>query len=624
MLKKKGYPIKNKRKSLRGEDLYDGLAEIDGPLHPKEQLQLSDEALKEEITKVLTAANPHAPDNIVRFNFKENQYKKIPRVDQMAVHFQIDGNLINIESDEAKIQLGVIDSVEIADENSEDAEGQQEKEHKAPSAPRPTEKSAKKLVNQFNFCEHATQTYNNALKDHENQTEPPARGNFSGNITQWSVYDFYRKEASKKGATSKKKPKPKRTSKPKSFNKRQAGDLSSDGIMSFIKPIKTIERMINQNTFDDVLQDFAFYEDASDEFRDSLGTLLPLWKFTFEKSKKMVVTALSWSPRYNDLFAVGLGSHEFLKQVNGMICFYSLKNPGYPEYIFHTESGVLCLDVHPEYPCLTCVGFYDGSVGVFKLNQEKVGPLYLSTAYANKHTDPVWQVRWLCNSEQPNLTFFSIGSDGRVSCWSILKEDISCYDVLLLRTPKESGDAPKSFQISTYESGTALDFHRKETQIFLIGTEEGMVHKCSRTYGSQYLSSLKAHNMAVYGLAWNYFHDDIFITCSADWTVKIWHQDKKSPVFTFDLGAPVGDVAWSPYSSTVFAAVTTDGNVRVYDLNINKYEPLCLQMVTQKKRTKLTHVAFNPVHPVIICGDDRLAKMDIAFLLASLPLDIYS
>lgn len=76
-------------------------------------------------------------------------------------------------------------------------------------------------------------------------------------------------------------------------------------------------------------------------------------------------------------------------------------------------------------------------------------------------------------------------------------------------------------------------------------------------------------------------------------------------MFSFDLGAPVGDVAWAPYSSTVFAAVTADGNVHVYDLNVNKYEPLCRQMVAQKKRTKLTHIAFNPVHPIIICGDDR-------------------
>jgi len=35
----------------------------------------------------------------------------------------------------------------------------------------------------------------------------------------------------------------------------------------------------------------------------------------------------------------------------------------------------------------------------------------------------------------------------------------------------------------------------------------------------------------------------------------------REPMFTFDLGSAVGDVAWAPYSSTVFAAVTADGKV---------------------------------------------------------------
>lgn len=40
-----------------------------------------------------------------------------------------------------------------------------------------------------------------------------------------------------------------------------------------------------------------------------------------------------------------------------------------------------------------------------------------------------------------------------------------------------------------------------------------------------------------------------------------------TPLFIFDLHAPVGDVAWAPYSSTVFAAVTLDGIVSPFQLN---------------------------------------------------------
>ena len=41
----------------------------------------------------------------------------------------------------------------------------------------------------------------------------------------------------------------------------------------------------------------------------------------------------------------------------------------------------------------------------------------------------------------------------------------------------------------------------------------------------------------------------------------------------------VGDIAWAPYSASVFAAVTDDGKVHVYDLYENKLMPLCSQKV---------------------------------------------
>ena len=62
-------------------------------------------------------------------------------------------------------------------------------------------------------------------------------------------------------------------------------------------------------------------------------------------------------------------------------------------------------------------------------------------------------------------------------------------------------------------------------------------------------------------------------------------------------------MAWSPYSSTVFAAVTSDGKVHVFDLAENKHEPLCEQKVV--KRAKLTHISFNQSDPILIVGDDR-------------------
>ncbi|KAL0488973.1 dynein intermediate chain [Acrasis kona] len=152
--------------------------------------------------------------------------------------------------------------------------------------------------------------------------------------------------------------------------------------------------------------------------------------------------------------------------------------------------------------------------------------------------------------------------------------------------------------------GTCFDFNKKSDHLFIVGTEEGKIHACSKAYNSQYLQTYEGHNMmTVYAVKWNFFHPNVFLSAGADWTVKLWDQNYKTPLMTFELGSSVGDVAWAPYSSTTFAAVTDNGKVHVFDLSINKHDSLCHQFVV--KKAKLTHLAFNPVEPIIIVGDDK-------------------
>ncbi len=62
-------------------------------------------------------------------------------------------------------------------------------------------------------------------------------------------------------------------------------DPSEELNRKLLKAARILERMVNQNTYNDIALDFKYWEDASDEFRETEGTLLPLWKFAFEKAK---------------------------------------------------------------------------------------------------------------------------------------------------------------------------------------------------------------------------------------------------------------------------------------------------------------------------------------------------
>ncbi|PAA59979.1 hypothetical protein BOX15_Mlig007387g1 [Macrostomum lignano] len=605
-----------------GEDMFGG----GKAQKPDDQLQLTDQELKEEFTRILTANNPHAPQNIVRYSFKDRQYKPIPQVDQLAVHFVMEGNLIHRESDEAKKQLEKKSgdaAREPIDEAAEASEGEAPpKEEGDEDAPAPAA-SGKKLTNQFNFCERATQTYNNPLRERENQTEPPPRVNFSQTANQWIIFDAYQADFEKNQEKGKEKKGggAGKGAEEKARKRLTVMDTQADDLAKIEHAVKMLERMVNQNSFDEIAQDFKYWEDPSDEFRDQQGTLLPLWKFGYEKARKLAVTSITWSPKYHDLFAIAYGSYDFMKQTRGLLCFYSLKNPSHPEYVFETDSAVLTAALHPEYPHMLCAGLYDGSVAVYSAVQKKRGPLYQSSARTGKHTDPVWQVCWAKDDLDNNMNFYSTSSDGRVTSWTLIKNDLVSQDVIKLELEGGPVEGPDGIKLENLASGTTFDFHREASHLFLVGTEEGKVFKCSTAYSSQYLQTYDAHHMAVYKVTWNPFHPSIFMTCSADWTVKIWDHNKTEPVFVFDLNSPVGDAAWSPYSSTVFAAVTADGKVHVFDLNINKYEALCEQVVAQKKKAKLTHIDFNPKHPILIVGDDRghISSLKLSPNLRKLP-----
>jgi len=572
-------------------------------LKPEDQLNLTEAELKEEITRILKANNPNAPQNIVRYSHKELAYKLAPHVEQLAIHFQIDGNLIHKESEEAKRQIATRQAdtstnvvVEVVAEVAKKDESEDYYDVNKGKNKKPT--------NQFNFSERASQTNNNPLRDRTTMTEPPPRVNFSANANQWEIFDAYQEDFEQ---NQKKQEKHKPSTKAQKQSKSKISNQSDqpDDLKKATKSAKILERMVNQNTFDVIAQDFKYYEDDADEFREQEGTLLPLWKFTFEKSKKLSVTSLAWNSKYIDLFAVAYGSYDFLKQSKGLILLYSLKNPSYPEIIYNTESGVMSLDIHPDYPNLIAAGFYDGTVGVFNTAETSELPKYTSNAKNGKHTDPVWQVKWQRDDLDGNMNFFSVSSDGRVVSWTIIKSELLFTEIVTLSIEAPPGDSTDTGVVATLGCGTCFDFNKQQDHVFLVCTEEGKVHKCSKAYINQFLDTVDAHHMAVYSVCWNTFHPKIYLTCSADWTVKIWDHSSRDPLFTYDLGSAVGDAAWAPYSSTVFAAVTADGKVFVFDLNINKYEPICEQSVVQKKKTKLTHIAFNSNYPIIIVGDDR-------------------
>jgi len=226
----------------------------------------------------------------------------------------------------------------------------------------------KSLRNQFFYQERSSQTHNLPLREKGMKTAPPETSVYSVETTQWMIFDAFMRDfeedqrvQAEEAAKSKGKDK-----KPAPVQQVHLEDPLYSTSMK--KCLKIMERMIVQNAEDEKFEDYKYYEDTTeDPGQHNYGSVLPLWRFTTEKSRRKNVTAMCWNPRYKDLFAVSYGSYDFLKQTSGLICCFTIKNPTWPEYTFTTESGVMCIDFHPNCPALIAVGCYDGTVMVFDI-----------------------------------------------------------------------------------------------------------------------------------------------------------------------------------------------------------------------------------------------------------------
>ncbi|CAK90422.1 unnamed protein product (macronuclear) [Paramecium tetraurelia] len=453
-------------------------------------------------------------------------------------------------------------------------EAERNQEMEDPGASKDKEAIKQTMRNKFNYNAREAQTDGRVIRERGVSTEPPPSDTLKGQITQWEIFDAYIQNKAKEESQKKK-------------------DHTSDNTVykpSFKRCLKIMERTVVHNDQKEKYNDYKYYWNQGEvvETSKNEGHLLPIWKFSNEKQKKKHVTSLCWNPRYMDLFAV---SFEWVQFV-----YILSKTPTHPEYAFTCEAGVMCLDFHPQSPALLAVGLYDGTVLVYDIRNKHKKPIYQSTVRTQKHTDPVWQVRWNPDISK-NYNFYSISSDGRVMNWVLMKNKLEPEEVIRLRLVGKNEEESTLIGLAC---GLCFDFNKFEPHIFLVGTEEGKIHKCSRAYSGQYQETYIGHNLAVYKVKWNNFHPRTFISASADWTVKIWDSKISTQIMSFEQGMQVVDAMWAPYSSTVFACATQD-KIFVYDLNVDKIGKLAEQKPS--KQPRLTNIAFNQRDPIILVGD---------------------
>ena len=325
------------------------------------------------------------------------------------------------------------------------------------------------------------------------------------------------------------------------------------------------------------------------------------WSFQCEMTKGRNVSSMVWNPKNPNLLAVSYGSFDFVDadaeskgQDDGMILFWSLKNPEYPERAISLPSGVTSIDFSSTRPYILAAGLYDGTIAIFDTRLPTDKPIFESNMESGKHSDTVWQVKWIVRGgDHQTESLVSLSTDGRVKEW-FMKKGLSHIDLMTLkRVPNQTGPQWRPVNskgegvISRLGNGLCFSFPttNTDTVIYFVGTEDGVIHKCSSSYNEQYLGSYHGHTGPVYKIKCHPIDPNVFLSCSADWAVKLWSADRENDSeLTFhqmDLNDVVHDVEWAPHNATVFASVTADGRIEVWDIQNSALVPTICHRVEE-------------------------------------------
>ncbi|NWV17793.1 WDR78 protein, partial [Origma solitaria] len=341
-------------------------------------------------------------------------------------------------------------------------------------------------------------------------------------------------------------------------------------------------------------------------------SLEQLWSYRCDLTRGHSVSSMAWNQVNPDLLAVGYREFVSQEQKKGLACCWSLKNPMWPERIFRCEHGVTAVDFSLASPHLLAVGMANGCVAIYDVRSRNDAALLDSRASLNKHTGPVWQLRWVeqdrgARGGDKKERLMCISGDGRMTEWFI-QQRLDCFDLMKIKRT-ESGkkklpgekERKSEAPISQQAAGMCFDIHPEDADIYLAGTEEGHIYCCSRSGKEQILGTYRGHKGPVYKVAWNPSSTDMFLSCSADWSTILWRRDSHTPLLTFtSVTAFVHDIKWSLKSAFIFAAVN-ESRVEIWDLSVSIFHPVL--SCAASPEGNLTSVLFAKNAECLLVGD---------------------
>uniref|UniRef100_T1IMP6 Dynein axonemal intermediate chain 4 n=1 Tax=Strigamia maritima TaxID=126957 RepID=T1IMP6_STRMM len=350
-------------------------------------------------------------------------------------------------------------------------------------------------------------------------------------------------------------------------------------------------------------------------------TLLNLFSLYTPKLAGYGVNCIDFLPDYPDLIGIGYGDTSFTSTRPGFAACWSLKNLRFPERISECKLGVTAISFSKKNPALLAVGLHDGTI-MLGLVREQSNTWIMDSSDANElHIGPIWKLLWIQRTqglaEEKKEFLLSACEDAHICQWFLRK---GMESVTLMRVKQTTLQADKKqskkadISIAKYASVFCIAFHPNRENIYLVGTAEGCIHECSSTNSDHFIATYIGHSAPIYEVCWSPFVDDLFLSCSADWSIRLWStNDTNNAVLYQSTPSIVLSVCWSPVNSTIFAALHSS-EVEVWDLTFSTMDPVAIYKLDMEVETEFRMLSFNLAGDALFVGDKtgRLTALGLA------------
>lgn len=106
---------------------------------------------------------------------------------------------------------------------------------------------------------------------------------------------------------------------------------------------------------------------------------------------------------------------------------------------------------------------------------------------SGKHSDSIWEVHWVGKGGKGGSDkgegLVSISSDGRI-VESSMKKGLEYTDLMNLKRSSNTSNRETANEGVNFRqaAGFSIDFLKGESSMYLAATEDGSIHRCSKSY----------------------------------------------------------------------------------------------------------------------------------------------